>query len=180
MPSGGNMVWMDLEMTGLDPEKDTILEIATIITDGQLQVLAEGPVFAIRHAKSALDAMDPWCVKQHGSSGLTQRCLESDVDLAEAELRTLEQVREHCREGESPLCGNSIHHDRRFLIRGMPSLHAYLSYRLVDVSTIKELVQRWYPQWQPPQKRQSHLALDDIRESIAELQAYRERFFKAD
>ncbi|HBL18448.1 MAG TPA: oligoribonuclease [Elusimicrobia bacterium] len=173
-----NMVWMDLEMTGLDPEKDTILEIATIVTDSQLAVLDEGPVLAIAHSRERLESMDPWCVQQHGASGLTRRCLESTVTLAEAERQTLSFIEEHCPEG-CPLCGNSIHHDRRFLIRYMPAVHAYLSYRMVDVSTLKELAVRWYPKDLPSgSKKKSHLALDDVRESIAELSAYRRLFFR--
>lgn len=178
-PKSTNLVWMDLEMTGLEPERDTILEIATIVTDGDLAVLAEGPVFAIHHAKSELDAMDPWCVEHHGSSGLTKRCLESDTTVAEAEKATLGFVRTWVPEGVAPLCGNSIHQDRRFLMKYMPLLNDYLHYRIVDVSSVKELVQRWYPaEFRFFTKKKSHLALDDVRESIQELAEYRRLFFR--
>lgn len=174
-----NLVWMDLEMTGLDPLKDTILEIATIVTDSQLNTLAEGPVIAIRHDAEALERMDPWCVEHHGQSGLTQRCLESRVSLEEAETRTLAFIKDYCPERATPLCGNSIHQDRRFLARYMPRLNAYLHYRIVDVSSVKELVERWYPRdYAPFQKKKSHLALEDIRESIAELAEYRRKYFR--
>ena len=179
MPDSKNLVWMDLEMTGLDPEKDTILEIATIVTDSELRPLAEGPVIAIQHDREALDAMDPWCVRHHSSSGLVQRCLDSAVTLGEAEDRTLAFLRQYCVERKSPLCGNSIHQDRRFLVRYMPRINEYLHYRIVDVSSVKELVERWYPlEFKPSQKKKSHLALDDIRESIEELSEYRRRFFR--
>ncbi|MFH1724480.1 MAG: oligoribonuclease [Elusimicrobiota bacterium] len=174
-----NLVWMDLEMTGLDPERDTILETATIITDSMLNVLAEGPVLEIRHSKKQLEGMDPWCVEHHGASGLTKRCLESDVTIEDAEKMSLGFIRKYCPEQTAPLCGNSIHQDRRFLVRYMPRLNEYLNYRIIDVSSVKELVQRWYPsEYEPIAKKQSHLALDDIRESIAELAAYRRRFFR--
>lgn len=174
-----NLVWMDLEMTGLDPVRDTILEIATIVTDSQLNTLAEGPVIAIRHEVEALEGMDPWCVEHHGQSGLTQRCLESRISLEEAETRTLAFIKDYCPERSTPLCGNSIHQDRRFLARYMPRLNAYLHYRIVDVSSVKELVERWYPRdFAPFQKKKSHLALEDIRESIAELAEYRKKYFR--
>jgi oligoribonuclease len=174
-----NLAWMDLEMTGLEPETDTILEIATIVTDFELNIIEEGPVFAIRHSKDQLDAMDPWCVEHHGKSGLTKRCLESDVCLDRAEVETLNFLRKYCIEGKTPLCGNSIHQDRRFLVKYMPRLNDYLHYRIVDVSSIKELVERWYPsEFEPLTKKKSHLALDDVRESIVELRHYRDRFFK--
>jgi oligoribonuclease len=176
-----NLVWIDLEMTGLDPEHDTILEIATIVTDSQLTTLAEGPVHAIRHSKEQLDAMDPWCVDHHGSSGLTKRCLNSTVDIKQAEDETLAFVRKWCPEKSVPLCGNSVHQDRRFMVLYMPRLNDYLHYRIIDVSSVKEIVERWYPQGDmPPRKKQSHLALDDIRESIEELSNYRRLFFRKD
>lgn len=175
-----NLVWMDLEMTGLDPDRDTILEVATVVTDAQLNPLAEGPVLAIRHTREQLAAMDPWCVEHHAASGLSRRALESGVTAGEAEERTLQFVREWCLEKTAPLCGNSIHQDRRFLVRYMPRLNDFLHYRIVDVSSVKELVERWYPrEFRPPQKKKSHLALDDIRESIAELADYRRQFFRA-
>lgn len=174
-----NLLWMDLEMTGLDPERDTILEIATIVTDAQLNPLAEGPVMAIKHTEAELARMDPWCIEHHGASGLSKRVRESSVTLKEAEERTLAFVREWCLEKTSPLCGNSIHQDRRFLVRYMPRLNDFLHYRIVDVSSVKELVERWYPdEFRPNLKKKSHLALDDIRESIAELVEYRKRFFR--
>ncbi len=178
-PKRSNLVWMDLEMTGLDPDRDTILEVATIVTDGDLHVLAEGPVYAVHHSQAELDRMDPWCVEHHGSSGLSKRCLESGTSLEEAEKGTLSFIRHHCPERVAPLCGNSIHQDRRFLVRYMPLLNDYLHYRIVDVSSVKELVQRWYPgEYAHFPKKKSHLALDDVRESISELAEYRKLFFR--
>jgi len=175
--SKNHLVWMDLEMTGLDPERDTILEIATIITDGQLNTIAEGPVLVIHHNRQALDNMNEWCVRQHGESGLSKRVLDSDTTLAEAEAATLEFIRRYVPESNSPLCGNSIHQDRRFLVRYMPNLEAWLHYRNVDVSSIKELTRHWYPRLKSPAKSGNHLALDDVRDSIAELRFYREKVF---
>jgi len=176
--SKNNLVWMDLEMTGLNPEVDTILEIATIMTDKDLNILAEGPTIAIHHDKQVLDNMGEWCRKQHGASGLTDRVLASKISLAEAEAETLAFIRKYAAEGTVPLCGNSIHQDRRFLVRYMSELEAYLHYRIVDVSTIKELVRRWYPEIKSPAKEGTHLALDDVRDSIAELRHYRETIFR--
>ena len=174
-----NLAWMDLEMTGLEPDQDTILEIATIVTDFNLKTLEEGPVFAIKHSKAALDGMDAWCVDHHGQSGLTKRCLESETGIEEAEVATLEFLRKYCPEGKTPLCGNSIHQDRRFLVKYMPRLNDYLHYRNVDVTSVKEIVERWYPDdFEPLTKKRSHLALDDIRESIEELKGYRSKFFR--
>jgi len=175
--SSNNLVWMDLEMTGLDPETDTILEIATIITDGELNLLAEGPNLAIHHADEVLDGMNEWCKQHHGASGLTARVQSSSVSLAEAEAQTLAFIRSHVPDRTSPLCGNSIHQDRRFLSRYMPTLEAALHYRNIDVSTIKELARRWYPALPPVAKQSTHLAMDDIRESIAELKTYRQQLF---
>ncbi len=173
------LVWMDLEMTGLDPESDTIIEIATIVTDAALEIVAEGPVIAIHHDDAVLAAMDEWNTEHHGASGLTARVRESSIDLAEAERQTLEFVRAHTGKRASPLCGNSIWQDRRFLARYMPELEAYLHYRIVDVSSIKELVQRWYPELTPGyEKKNTHLALDDVRESIEELRHYRQTVFR--
>lgn len=174
------LVWMDLEMTGLDPEIDTILEIATIITDGQLNIVAEGPNLAIHQPDNVLDNMNEWCKQHHGESGLTDRVRESKVSLSEAEQLTLDFIKAHVPERSSPLCGNSIHQDRRFLVKYMPETEAYLHYRNVDVSTVKELVRRWYPKLPQPAKRGDHLALADIRESISELQYYREKVFLSD
>jgi oligoribonuclease len=170
---------MDLEMTGLDPDRETILEIATLITNADLAVVAEGPCFVIHQPKVVLDAMDEWNREHHGASGLTERSLRSTIGLADAEAQTLAFIRSYCEERTSPLCGNSIHQDRRFLVRHMPALEAYFHYRNVDVSTIKELVQRWYPDGpEPPTKKHAHLALDDIRESIEELLFYRRNYFR--
>jgi oligoribonuclease len=176
--SDAHLVWMDLEMTGLDPERDTILEIATLITDASLDVVAEGPVVAVHQPPAALRIMDQWNREHHAASGLTARVEASTVSMAEAETRTLEFIKQHCPERVSPLCGNSIHQDRRFLVRYMPTLDAYLHYRNIDVSTVKELVRRWYPDGvQAPEKKKFHRALDDIHESIAELRFYREHYF---
>jgi len=172
-----HLVWMDLEMTGLDPESDTILEIATIITDSQLNTIAEGPVLVVHHDQQALDSMNEWCVRQHGESGLSKRVLESTTTLAEAEAATLDFIRQYVPERSSPLCGNSIHQDRRFLVRYMPSLEAWMHYRNIDVSTIKELASRWYPDLNSPVKNGTHLAMDDVRDSIVELRFYREKLF---
>lgn len=172
------LVWMDMEMSGLDPDNDVILEIATLITTNQLETVAEGPSLVIHQPRSILDAMDDWNREHHGKSGLSQRVLESRVSVAQAEEETLAFIRRHCGERKSPLCGNSIYQDRRFLSRFMPKVERYLHYRNVDVSTIKELVRRWYPNGtQPPEKKHAHLALDDIRESIAELRFYRNYYF---
>ena len=161
-------------MTGLKPESDLILEIATIVTDKQLAVLAEGPVLAIRQTQATLDAMDDWNRRQHGSSGLAARVLASNVDAVAAEAATLNFVGAWAEPGRSPMCGNSICQDRRFLARLMPRLEGFFHYRNLDVSTLKELAQRWAPQVEPFQKSSSHLALDDVRESIRELKFYRE------
>jgi oligoribonuclease len=178
-PSDAYLVWADLEMSGLDPEHCAILEIATIVTDGDLRVVGEGPVLAIHQPDSVLNAMDDWNREHHGSSGLTARVRASTQSLADAERATLAFVRRYCTERSSPLCGNSIHHDRRFLARYMPRLDAYLHYRNIDVSTVKELVRRWYPGGPPPpEKKHAHLALDDIRESIEELRFYRQHIFR--
>ncbi len=178
MQSDAHLVWMDLEMTGLDPERDTILEIATLVTTNELQVVAEGPVCVIHHAPAVLEAMDEWNRTHHGASGLSARVLASSTSLAQAEAQVLAFVQQYCPRRTSPLCGNSIWQDRRFLARYMPQLEGYLHYRNIDVSTVKELVRRWYPNGpQPPEKRHAHLALDDIRESIAELQFYRAHYF---
>jgi oligoribonuclease len=178
-PTDAYLVWADLEMSGLDPDHCTILEIATIITDADLRVVADGPVLAIHQPDSVLDAMDDWNREHHASSGLTARVRASTHSLADAERETLAFVRQYCTERSSPLCGNSIHQDRRFLARYMPRLDAYLHYRNIDVSTVKELVRRWYPAGPPPpEKKHAHLALDDIRESIEELRFYRQHVFR--
>ena len=172
------LVWMDLEMTGLDPRDCTIIEIATIITDGDLEVVARGPNLAIHQPDEVLDAMDEWNTTHHNESGLVARVKASEVDMAEAERRTLEFVKTYVKANKAPLCGNSIGQDRRFLRAYMPELEEYLHYRNVDVSSIKELVKRWYPKSKlPPKKKTAHLALDDIIESIEELKYYKEHIF---
>ncbi len=174
-----NMIWIDLEMTGLDPQNDSIIEIATVVTDKNLNLLAEGPVLAIHQPEAVLDSMDDWNKKQHGGSALIQRVRDSDVDEASAERITLDFMRDWVPTRTSPMCGNSICQDRRFLYRCMPKLEAFFHYRNLDVSTIKELASRWAPDMKNAfKKSNSHLALDDILESIAELRFYREHFFK--
>ncbi|QTF91724.1 oligoribonuclease [Halomonas sp. BM-2019] len=173
------LVWIDLEMTGLDPEKERIIEVATLVTDAELNVVAEGPVLAVNQPDTLLDAMDAWCTKTHGESGLTARVKASRVDSAEAERLTLDFLREHVDPGNSPMCGNSVHQDRRFLEREMPELLAFFHYRNLDVSTLKELAKRWNPGALAGfQKRNVHLAMDDIKESIAELAHYRNTFLR--
>ncbi|MBU3758443.1 MAG: oligoribonuclease [Candidatus Omnitrophica bacterium] len=175
-----NLVWMDLEMTGLDPEKESIIEIATIITDGELNILAQGPSFAIKQPERLLKKMDDWNQKQHARSGLLDLVRQSKVTLAKAERETLKFIKEYCLEGKSPLCGNSIHHDRRFLLRHMPKLSAYLHYRIIDVSSLKGLVDRWYPKHKDrPPKNDDHRALGDVLNSIEELRFYRKTYFKS-
>mgnify|MGYP003811868561 CR=1 FL=1 len=170
---------MDMEMTGLDPEKDGILEIATIVTDSELNVLAEGPHLIIHQPAKVLRRMDDWNRKHHGKSGLLKAVRKSKITLKKAEQLSLSFIKEHCVPQESPLCGNSIHQDRRFLIRYMPKIDAFLHYRHVDVSTVKTLVRRWYPKGKSaPRKKDSHRALDDIRESIEELKFYRKHYFR--
>jgi len=174
-----NLIWLDLEMTGLEPEIDVVLEIATIVTDSQLNILAEGPVFAISQSDHVLDNMSDWCIEHHGASGLTQRCRESNVSLAEATKQTIAFVEQYVPKGKSPMCGNSIGQDRRFINKYMLDFEDYFHYRNLDVSTVKELARRWKPEvLDKVVKTGAHLALDDIRESIAELKVYQEHFFK--
>ena len=174
-----HLVWMDLEMTGLNPEHDRILEIATIITDGDLNTVAEGPVFAVSQPESLLAGVDDWNQTHHGESGLLKRVREASVTEGEAEAATLAFIEEHVGPQAAPLCGNTIWQDRRFLVRYMPTLEAYLHYRLVDVSSIKELARRWRPDVANGLvKKNEHTALADIRESIEELRHYRTHFFK--
>lgn len=173
-----NLVWIDMEMTGLDPEVCKVLEIATIVTDAQLNVLAEGPVIAIHQPDDILDNMDQWCINTHGKTGLTARCRASKIDEATASKMTIDFMQAYVPAGKSPLCGNTIGQDRRFMVKYMPELEEYFHYRSVDVSSIKELIARWQPDvLQGVKKKNVHLALDDIRESIAELQYYREKVF---
>ena len=174
------LVWIDLEMSGLDPERHAILEIATIVTDGDLNILGEGPDIVVHQEDAVLEAMDEWCTQHHGDSGLTAGVKASTIDVAAAEAQTLEFLKRHCAAGGSPLCGNSIGQDRRFIVRYMPALAEFLHYRSVDVSSVKEIARRWYPEAlaAAPAKAESHRALDDIRESIAELLYYRRTIFR--
>ena len=170
MLSASNLIWIDLEMTGLDTEEDVILEIATIVTDSHLNILAEGPMLAIHQPDEVLNGMGEWCTKQHEKSGLTARCKTSNITVDNAEKQTLEFLRDYVPEGKSPMCGNSICQDRRFLFREMPELERYFHYRHLDVSTIKELATRWAPEIAKGfSKSSKHLALDDIKDSIEEL-----------
>ncbi len=173
-----NLVWIDLEMTGLDAEREVIIEIATIITDSELNIVAEGPCLAIHQDDKYLDNMDDWNTKTHGQSGLTQRVRDSQISIEEAEQKTLDFIKQYVPENTSPLCGNSIGQDRRFLDREMKQLTEYLHYRNIDVTSVKELVKRWFPNGPKlPKKSEAHMALIDIRESIEELIFYRKHFF---
>ena len=172
-----NLVWIDLEMTGLDPERMVILEIASIVTDADLHIIAEGPNIAINYPDDVLKKMEEWSLTHHRASGLLERVKESKYDCGHAEKETLNFVSACCRKGESPLCGNTIWQDRRFLVRHMPELESFFHYRIIDVSTVKELVSRWYPDLPKYEKMKNHLALDDIRESINELKYYRDKIF---
>lgn len=172
-----HLVWMDLEMTGLDPEENTILEIATLITDFNLNVVAEGPVIAIHQTDELLDSMDEWNTNCHKETGLTERVRESISDMKEAEMMTLDFIKEHVDQKLSPLCGNTIWQDRRFLIKYMPDLEDYFHYRNIDVSSIKEICTRWYPDLPVFEKQKVHSAMKDIRESIEELKYYRAKIF---
>ncbi len=174
------LIWIDLEMTGLDTEHDHIIEIATILTDDRLNEVAEGPVLAIGQPRAVMDDMDEWNTRQHGASGLTERVLESTVTLKQAERATLDFLAAHVPAGESPMCGNSICQDRRFLARQMPRLEAFFHYRNLDVSTLKILAERWAPGVAAGlQKQSGHRALDDIRDSITELAYYRDHLLDA-
>ena len=179
MQNAQNLIWIDLEMTGLDPDNDVIIEMATIVTDSNLNTLAEGPVIAIHHSDEVLSRMDEWNTRTHGGSGLTQRVKDSITTMAEAEAQTIAFLEHWVPKGKSPICGNSICQDRRFLYTYMKDLESYFHYRNLDVSTLKELVARWAPEVRDSLvKKGTHLALDDIRESIAELQHYRKHFIK--
>ena len=179
MKSNQNLIWIDLEMTGLDPNRDRIIEIATLVTDAHLNILAEGPVFAVHQADDLLSQMDEWNTRQHNQSGLVNRVRESLVTDATAEALTISFLEQHVDKGKSPMCGNSICQDRRFLVNYMPKLAAFFHYRHVDVSTLKELAMRWRPGIVSGIVKQSkHLAMDDIKDSIAELRYYRENFIR--
>lgn len=179
MDKAQNLIWIDLEMTGLDTINDHIIEIATVVTDANLNVLAEGPVLAIHQPDEVLAAMDEWNTRQHGQSGLTKRVQDTCITAEEAERLTLEFLDKHVAKGASPMCGNSICQDRRFMAREMPALEAYFHYRNLDVSSVKELARRWRPDLSAGLKKSAtHLALDDIYDSIAELSYYREHFLR--
>ncbi|OTA20809.1 oligoribonuclease [Xenorhabdus beddingii] len=177
--SENNLIWIDLEMTGLDPERDRIIEIATIVTDSELNILAEGPVIAVHQSDEQLALMDDWNVRTHTGSGLVERVKKSQFDDTEAEKATIAFLEQWVPAGKSPICGNSVGQDRRFLFRYMPELEKYFHYRYLDVSTLKELARRWNPEMLSGlSKKNTHQALDDIRESIAELVYYREHFIQ--
>ncbi|XP_060764395.1 small fragment nuclease [Neoarius graeffei] len=176
------MVWVDLEMTGLDIEKDEIIEMACIITDSDLNIVAEGPNLIINQPDSLLDSMSDWCKEHHGKSGLTQAVRDSKISLQQAEYEFLSFIRQHTPPGQCPLAGNSVHADKKFLDKYMPQFMRHLHYRIIDVSTVKELCRRWFPDMykHAPQKKASHRALDDIQESIKELKFYRATVFKSE
>lgn len=174
------LVWIDMEMSGLDPDVCHVLEIATVVTDAQLRVLAEGPSLIVHQPDEVLDAMDEWCTEHHGQSGLTAAVKASTVSVADAEAQTLEFLRQYTTEGVSPVCGNSVDQDCRFIRKYMPALDSFLHWQIIDVSTIKELSRRWYPDAEAPPKKGAHRALDDILESVAELRFYREHLFCAE
>jgi oligoribonuclease len=180
-PSADYLFWVDLEMTGLDPDCCTILEIASIVTDSGLNVLAEGPDLVIRHSEEQLAKMDAWNQEHHRASGLYAQALSSQLTLEQAEAQTLEFAKQWLLQRKAPLCGNSIWQDRRFIVKYMPKLDLHLHYRNVDVSSFKEVVRRWYPKGPSPvRKKEQHRALEDIRESINELRFYRDTFLRTD
>jgi oligoribonuclease len=172
------LIWLDMEMTGLEPDTDHVLEIATLVTNADLEILAEGPDIVVHQSDEILDGMGEWCREQHGRTGLTDQSRRSTISLAEAEAQTLAFLQRFCEPGKSPLCGNSIGQDRRFIYRHLPALAQFLHYRSIDVSTIKELARRWYPLIPAIPKGESHRALDDVRDSLAELRLYRASVFR--
>ena len=173
-----NLIWLDLEMTGLDPETELIIEVAVLVTDSNLNILAEGPSVAVHQSDAILTNMDSWCTRTHTASGLVKRVQSSNLSISDVDAHVCEFLAKWVPKGRSPLCGNSISHDRRFVRRFMPLLEAQLHYRNIDVSTIKELIKRWAPSLSgAPKKKGLHLALDDIRESVDELRWYRENVF---
>jgi oligoribonuclease len=172
-----NLIWIDLEMTGLDPDNHVIIEIASIVTDAELRVVAEGPDIAIRQPQEVLSGMDEWNINHHAASGLLDRMAQSAYDMKAAEDETIEFLSRHCSWGQCPMCGNSIWQDRRFLAKQMPELESFAHYRIIDVSSIKELARRWYPELAPFEKAKNHLAMNDIKESIAELHYFRRWIF---
>ena len=179
MKNNHNLIWIDLEMTGLEPEHDRIIELATVVTDAHLNILAEGPVFAVAQPKALLDGMDSWNTRQHNQSGLVKRVLEEGCAESEAERLTLAFLAQYLDKGKSPMCGNSICQDRRFLYKYMPELAAFFHYRNLDVSTLKELAIRWKPELlKGIVKESKHLALEDIKDSINELAYYRQHFIR--
>jgi oligoribonuclease len=177
-PGLPNLIWIDLEMSGLDPDKCEILELACIVTDSALKEVGEGIDLVIHQPDPVLEAMDDWCTRHHGQSGLTDAVKQSTISVRAAELRTLDYLKRVTNKGQSPLAGSSVSHDRRFIDKYMPDLSAWLHYRTVDVSTVKELVKRWVPGLEMPTKKNTHRALDDIRESVEELRYYREHAFR--
>lgn len=180
-PNPNYLIWIDLEMTGLKPEKDRIIEIATIVTDRHLEIIEEGPVIAVHQSDEVLAGMDEWNTKQHGRTGLVERVKASTYDEQAAEAETLDFIMRLVPQNRSPMCGNSICQDRRFLYNYMPKLEQYFHYRNLDVSTVKELAKHWVPHIAKSFKKKSvHLAMDDIRESIAEMCHYRDTFFRLD
>lgn len=182
MKNNNTLVWIDLEMTGLNPVTDKILEIATIVTTNELEVIAEGPSIVLGQSDDCLRNMDEWCIRVHKESGLLEKVVNSDITEAQAQEETLNFLRQHTYKGVSPLCGNSVWMDRFFILHHMPELYAFLHYRTIDVSSIKEIAKRWYPE-NPAlefKKQNTHRALDDIRESIEELKHYKDCFFVAD